>query len=488
MAIPEESFLLDPGGEGTLQRRIQQMIAEGILSGRLRPGEKMPSTRALARHLGVSRITVTLAYTELHADEYLTARARSGYFVAQGAGRPQPGPQPRPDARNTVDWDGAIVRRLARVSGPEKPANWRSFRYPFIYGQVDATLFDRQSWRLCMLQAMGEKDFASLTDDQFGRDDPQLVEFITRHTLPRRGIIARHEEVLVTLGAQNALWLAAQVLLGPGRKAAIEEPCYPGLAAVLAHTGAEVVRADVNADGIVLESLPRDAHVVFTTPSHQAPTGATMPAARRIELLAAAARRGFVIVEDDYEFEMAYLRPPLPALKSLPGGERVIYVGSFSKSLFPGLRLGYLVGDGAFIREARALRASVLRHPPGLVQRTAAYFLSRGHFDARIRRLSRAYHQRYDAMRAAIGAQGLHVAGAGASGGSSLWMAAPPDVDTEKLAETLRADEVLIEPGRPFFNAPDAPRHFYRLGFSSIAPERIPEGISRIARRIAQLA
>ena len=257
---------------------------------------------------------------------------------------------------------------------------------------------------------------------------------------------------------------------------------------MLAHTGAEVVRADVNAEGIVLGSLPAGTQVVFTTPSHQAPTAATMPASRRLELLAAAAASGFVIVEDDSEFEMAYLRPPLPALKSLPGGERVIYVGSFSKSLFPGLRLGYLVGDAAFIREARALRASVLRHPPGLVQRTAAYFLSRGHFDARIRRLSRAYHQRYDAMQAAIGAHGLVVAGAGASGGSSLWMAAPREVDTERLAEMLRADDVLIEPGRPFFNAPDAPRNFYRLGFSSITPDRIPEGVSRIARRIAQLA
>lgn len=487
MAIPEKVFFLTAGSEGTLQRRIQQMIAEGILSGRLRPGERMPSTRALARHLGVSRITVTLAYTELLADEYLSARPRSGYFVAEGAVRPRPGRAVRSAPAASVDWDRAIQRRLVGTTGQEKPADWRSYRFPFIYGQVDATLFDRQSWRLCLLQAMGEKDFPAQMDDQFGRDDPQLVEFITRHTLPRRGILASPDQVLVTLGAQNALWLAAQVLLGPGRRAAIEEPCYPGLAGVLAQTGAQITRVGVNAAGLRLEDLPADTGVIFTTPSHQAPTAATMPAARRAALLALAEARNALVVEDDYEFEMAYLRPPLPALKSLPGGERVIYVGSFSKSLFPGLRLGYLVGDAAFVREARALRTSVLRHPPGLIQRSAAHFLSRGHFDARIRRLSRAYHARYQALRAAIAEHGLTVAGAGASGGSSLWMAAPEAVDTEVLAQRLRAEEVLIEPGRPFFGGPTPPRHFYRLGFSSIPPERIAEGVARIARTIAAM-
>lgn len=485
MAIPEGVFFLTAGAEGTLQRRIQQMIAEGILSGRLRPGERMPSTRALARHLGVSRITVTLAYTDLLADEYLTARPRSGYFVAEGSLRPHPAPKAARSSAPPVDWAKALQRRHAGTTGPEKPADWRRYRFPFIYGQVDAALLDRQSWRLCLLQAMGEKDFPALMDDQFGRDDPQLVEFITRHTLPRRGILASPDQVLVTLGAQNALWLAAQLLLAPGRCAAIEEPCYPGLAGVLAQTGATIARVGVNAEGLMLQDLPADADVIFTTPSHQAPTAATMPADRRTALLALAEARGALVVEDDYEFEMAYLRPPLPALKSLPGAGRVIYVGSFSKSLFPGLRLGYLVGDAAFVREARALRASVLRHPPGLVQRTAAHFLSRGHFDARIRRLTRAYQARYHALRAAITRHGLTVAGAGASGGSSLWMAAPEGVDTEALALRLREDEVLIEPGRPFFGGPHPPRHFYRLGFSSIPPERIDEGISRIARAIA---
>ena len=175
---------------------------------------------------------------------------------------------------------------------------------------------------------------------------------------------------------------------------------------------------------------------------------------------------------------------PSPALKSLDTEGRVIYVGSFSKSLFPGLRLGYLVGSEAFIREARALRASVIRHPPGHIQRTAAYFLSLGHYDALIRRIREALKARRAVMQDAIDQSGLTVAGKGAFGGSSFWMQANPDVDTEILAEDLKSEGVLIEPGHPFFTGETPPKNFYRLGYSSIPSERIPEGVARIARAL----
>jgi len=193
-----------------------------------------------------------------------------------------------------------------------------------------------------------------------------------------------------------------------------------------------------------------------------------------------------LVVEDDYEFEMSFLDAPSPALKSLDTEGRVIYVGSFSKSLFPGLRLGYLVGSEAFIREARALRASVIRHPPGHIQRTAAYFLSLGHYDALIRRIREALKARRAVMQDAIEHYGLTVAGQGAFGGSSFWMQANSEVDTETLAQTLKSDGVLIEPGHPFFTNESPPKNFYRLGYSSIPSERIPEGVARIARALSQ--
>ncbi len=484
MALPVETFFLQPDHQGTLQSQVQQMIAQGILSGRFRPGEKLPSTRKLAQHLGISRITVTLAYTELLANDYLTSRGRSGYFVSDSAPIP-PNFDVETGPKDKVDWGRAIGQRFSGRKVIAKPADWATFKYPFIYGQTDPALFDHANWRLCAVQALGQRDFGPLTRDYYDQDDPQLIEFIQRHTLPRRGIVARPQEILITLGAQNALWLAAQVLLNQRRTAALEDPSYPALRDILVQSRCNLLPLPVDSDGLLPEDIPPETDVVFATPSHQCPTAGTMPIARRRALLNRAQDIDCLIVEDDYEFEMSFLKPPSPALKSLDQDGRVIYVGSFSKSLFPGLRLGYLVGAEPFLREARALRASVLRHPPGHVQRTAAYFLSLGHYDAQIRRMSRVLQERRSVMESALHKFGLHIAGSAATGGSSFWMRLPDGHDADLLAERLRRESVLIEPGGPFFSGPSPAKEFYRLAYSSIPTERIPEGVRLIANAIA---
>lgn len=483
MSISVETFFLDPSAEGTLQARIQQMVAQGILAGRFRPGERLPSSRKMAAHLGVSRITVTLAYTELVADDYLSSRGRSGYFVSENAPEPPAFPAQRFNT-GTVDWNRSIAHRYTPGLSLNKPADWASYRYPFIYGQTDKTLFDSANWRLCALRALGMRDFGALTSDYFDGDDPELVDFIARQTLPRRGILANKDEILVTMGAQNALWLSAQVLLNSRRRAAIEDPCYPALRTILTQSRCQLSCVTVDNAGLPPDALPADTDVVFTTPSHQCPTTATMPLSRRLALLEKAEAEDFIIVEDDYEFEMSFMNTPSPSLKSMDKNGRVIYVGSFSKSLFPGLRLGYLVGPAPFIREARALRATVLRHPPGHIQRTVAYYLSLGHYDALVRRMSKTFHERRQVMDKALHDNGLKVAALGAYGGSSVWLRTPTGTDTTQLALQLQADRVLVEAGAPFFAADNPPCEYLRLAYSSIASARIPEGVRLIANAI----
>ena len=483
MALSEDLFFLDPLFEGSLQSQIRQIVASAILSRSFLPGERLPSSRKLAKHLGISRITVTLSYQELVADGYLATRSRSGFFVADDA------PSSTfhgntTEVQDRVDWDVALQRNYMGAAKVEKTFNWQSYPYPFIYGQADPKLFSHSNWRLCAHQALGKKEFDSLTSDYAEEDDPQLIDFIARHTLTRRGIRANRNQILLTVGAQNALWMVAQLLLNKGKTAAYENPGYPGLRSILYQSDCELTAVDVDKDGLNPSKLPLGIDVVFTTPSHHAPTAVTMPMNRRHALLKRASDQNMIIIEDDYEFEMSFLKAPSPALKSLDTEGRVIYIGSFSKSLFPGLRLGYLVASEPLIQQARALRSTVLRHPPGHMQRTTANFLALGHYDALVRRMKDAYFERRQVMAKALREHGLTIAGSASFGGSSFWMRAPDHIDTRNLASKLKEEGVLIEPGAPFFEGRDGPRNHFRLAYSSIDSEAITKGISIISEAI----
>ncbi len=482
--LSEDTFFLDRHASGGLQMQLRQTVAASILSGRLRVGDRMPSSRKLATHLKISRITVTLAYQELVADGYLASRDRSGYFVAETAPVAQIEPTPK-EPSSVVNWAEHLTQNYSNTRIPYKTSNWRDYDYPFIYGQADPSIFNHSAWRACAHRALGRRDFDVLAGDYIEADDPELVDFIARQTLPRRGIAAQPEEILITLGAQNALWIVAQLLLKQGSIAAIENPGYPGIRNILEQTGCTVMPVNVDKDGLPPDQLPKGANVVFATPSHHAPTTVTMPMSRRRQLLAKAEAENMIVVEDDYEFEMSFLRPPRPALRSIDTTGRVIYVGSFSKSIFPGLRLGYLVAPEPFIREARALRATVLRHPPGHVQRTTAYFLGLGHYDALIRKMRNTFQERREVMSKSITQLGLEASHASVYGGTSFWMKAPQGVDTSALAERLRAKSVVIEPGSAFFTDKTPETEYYRLAYSSIDADKIPSGLERIARAIS---
>lgn len=486
MAIPPEIFLLPQNSNATLQQQIQQMVAEAIVSGHCAANEKMPSSRRLAEHLSLSRTTVTLAYAELVSNGYLESRDRSGYFVASSAPTLPVFTATQIPETAGVDWDLKLAQRPQSRSDILRPPNWSDYRFPFIYGQSDPDLFDHLNWRTCALRAVGRKDFDTLTHDHYQNDDPMLVEYILRYILPRRGIRAHPDELLITLGGQNALWMIAQLLLSDGQNAIVENPCYPGLRKIFDQMRYVATSIDVDQDGLPADLIPTGADVVFTTPSHHAPTNVTMPLERRQAVLNRAEQDGFVIVEDDYEFEMTYTSPPAPALKSMDEVGRVIYVGSFSKSIFPGLRLGYVVAAKPLIRAMRELRSVVFRHPPSHIQRTTAYFLSLGHYDSQITRMARVFGKRRAIMEQCIRDFGLTPDVRNVNGGSSFWMRAPDGVDTTQLAVDLRKKSVLIEPGNAFFAHRSPDKSHYRLAYSSIHANLIRDGIALVAEAIEE--
>ena len=472
----------------TLQAQIREMLVSAMLAGQLAPNAPVPSTRAMARRLSVSRNTVMLAYQALASDGFLVARERSGFYVSEEAGgRLADVPAPAEEATeppSPVVWKERLRLHPSTQANISKPLNWNDYRYPFIYGQVDPTLFPIGAWRDCMRQSMSLKWLDAWTDDRFAADDPMLVEQILQKVLMRRGVKASPDEVLITMGAQNALFLIAHMLVRETTRVAIEDPGYPDIRNMLSLRTPHVQPTAVDKEGIRTDLLGA-AELVFVTPSHQYPTNETMSLNRRKALLAWADRNDALIVEDDYEYETNYRGEPTPALKSLDRSGRVIHVGSLSKSLMPGLRMGFIVGDAELIRELRALRRLMLRHPPGNNQRVVALFLSLGGHDALINRLHRAYLKRWETLGIALADHFPGWSQVPVFGGTSFWVGGAEGFDARILAENAMERGVLIEPGDIFFSKPEQHRQYFRLGFSSISEDRIEQGIKLLAETAA---
>jgi len=473
------------GEYASLQSQIREALVSAILDRKLDRSEPIPSTRKMAKSLGVSRNTVVLAYQGLLDDGYLLAKERSGYFVSDKAiedsvAKPRAAKAPiAPKAG--LDWQRLVKLNPSAQENLLKRPNWHEYQYPFLYGQVDHNLFPLAEWRDCTRQALGKKWLGAWTSDAHANDDPLLVEQIRRRILPRRGIMAGDDEILVTLGAQNAIYLLTSLLVTRDTRVAMEDPGYPDMRNIFKLATPHVVPAPVDAMGLIPGPALDAVDIVYTTPSHQFPTTATMPLERRLALLKTASERNFIIIEDDYEFETNYVNEPCPALKSLDDEGRVIYVGSLSKTLFPGLRLGFMVAPKAVIAEARALRRLMVRHAPSNNQRTAALFLSLGHHDTLIRRLHKAYRSRWEVMGKALETHLPSSTRIPSFGGTSFWVKGPPKLDSDALAREAEAKSILIEPGRICFGIAPQPKNFFRLAFSSIDEKKIEPGIKLLA-------
>lgn len=481
----------------SLQGQIRAMMVSAILDGQLPADLPLPSSRDLADRLGVARNTVVLAYEQLVAEGFIVARQRSGYFVnpdilggrvRHAAPRGAPPSESVPSAqRRGPRWAARFRVRPSEQRNIVKPHDWQRYPYPFLYGQFDPTLFPTAEWRECCLKALSVVDIRSWAPDLIVHDDELLIEQIRTRVLPRRGVFAAADEIVITVGAQHALYLLADLFVSADTRVGIEDPCYPDARNIFLARTAHIRPIAVDGEGLPVGDALSGLDYVLVTPSHQCPTTVTMPLARRHQLLAAAEKHDFVVIEDDYETENSFRDEPIPALKSLDRDDRVIYIGSLSKTFAPGLRVGYIVAPAAVIAELRGLRRLMLRHPAAFVQRAFALFLSLGHYDALLRRLSHAYHERALAMASGLHAYLSSYGLAAIAGGSSCWVQGPLDLDAERLAVAAEQAGVLIEPGSVFFADPNPPRHCFRLGFSATGVERIEPGLRVLGNVIARL-
>lgn len=479
-------FELDRTSTRGLQAQLRDKISEAIIEGRIAPNTTMPASRNFARQLDISRNTVVLAYSALLEDGYLISRERSGYFVnpdiVEGGSPDHQAHLGNVNTDFSPNWPEKLTLHLSQDRNIVKPVNWREFKYCFIYGQLDRSIFPVQHWRECWRDAVGVREINDWSQDLIDRDDGLLVEQIRKRILPRRGLWVDESQILVTVGAQNASYIALRLLLNQDKNFGIEEPGYPDARNIARLFTSNMTPLSVDQHGLVVDAKLHGCDVVFSTPSHQSPTTVTMPTERRRELLQAAQEHDFLVIEDDYEAETNYDGKPLPALKATDEYNRVIYIGSLSKSLAPGLRLGFLVGPEPFISEARALRRLIMRHPPANNQRAAAYFLERGHHASLLRNLVRSNKVKRQVLLNSIAQYLPGWKVAENRGGTSLWIAGPKALDVRELAKACMSAGVLIEPGNIHFMSDSRPYNQFRLGYTSISVNDIEDGVKLIAK------
>lgn len=486
----ERLFALPDHPALPLQGRLRLAIVQAILQDRLDPGAALPSSRELAGIMGLSRNTVTSAYLQLMDEGFLQARPRSGVFVARDARTPSAARAsfdlPPRSGTSAAHWPRRILRSLVDQPTLSKPDQWRAYPFPFVYGNYDPQLFPTEDFRECCVRSLARSQLPHWAPDFETDDVADLIEQIRSRLLPRRGVFPLREEILVTVGAQHAYYLLADALLDRRVRVGMEEPGHPHARNSFSLRAPHWVEVPVDDQGLVVDALPAFDYL-FVTPSHQSPTTVTLGLDRRERLLAEAGRRDFIIIEDDYEAENLYAGEPMPALKSLDRDGRVIYIGSVSKSLSPVLRLGYIVAPRELIRELRAIRHAMVRHPSAFLQHAYALFLSLGHHESHARRVNAAMQERLAVAAQALRAHLPEFEFAPPQGGASIWVRAPDGIDTGELALIARGHGVLIEAGAIFFAHPPYPCPYFRMRLSSIAAEQIPDGVRALARALREL-
>jgi GntR family transcriptional regulator/MocR family aminotransferase len=467
-----------------LQAQLRKALSAAIADGTLNALTPLPSSRNLSRMLGISRTTVSLSYQKLVDDGYLVSHERQGYFVnpemngscntltETGALRHEGG----------VNWESRCKVRLGGQRNISKPRDWRRYPFPFIYGQRDRSIVPVAAWRECWREAQSVQGIAKAGCDLLDRDDPDLLEHVRSRVLPRRGIWVRPENILITLGTQNALALVARLLIRRTDLVGIENPGYPDARNMFQLESNHVVPLPVDEDGLIVNDALDRCGCIYTTPSLQSPTGVVLSADRRQALLRKAAANDIIIIEDDYEREGGLGERSVPALKSEDETGHVIYCGSFSKALGSGLRLGFLVADAALIEQARALRRLMFRHPPTLIQQAVKLFIEYGHYDVHINRMASTYSERWEVLTQALERFLPECRWPREFAGSALWVGGPEWLDADSLAAEARSEGVLIEPGSVHYADPQAASQHFRLGFSALPAERITEGIERLSK------
>jgi len=464
-----------------LYQQIEAHLRRTIASGALVPGARLPATRALARDLGVNRLTVEAAYDELEADGLVAGRAGSGTYVLAAPALSRSGPRPE---QAWPAWQLGLGGRQ-RTAPDEGACPARAIS--FADGRGDPALYPVEELRR-VLQGVMRRDGSAALEYGPAEGQPGLRRTIAE-LLASQGLPARAEDVLVTAGSQQALALAATLLARPGDTVLVERPTYSGALELFRAQGLQVVAIPTDGEGMRTEELEplllrHHPRLIYTVPTFHNPTGTCLPAPRRRELLALADRHNVPVVEDDYVGDLRYDGRAQAPLKAWDRGGRVLYTGTFSKMLAPGLRLGFLLADGpvhaALVERKRLLDVAT----SNVLQRAVEAYVTVGRYHTHLRRTVRLYRRRRDAM---VQALRRHLPSLGLTpprGGLFVWARLPGGLSSRRLLPVAREAGVDFAPGSRFFLDPREGDPFLRLNFTAQEPGIVEEGVRRLARAV----
>jgi GntR family transcriptional regulator / MocR family aminotransferase len=484
------SIILRDTEKSTLQTQIFDQIRTMILNGQLRGDDPLPTTRELSAQLGVSRNTAVLAYERLISEGYIRTKPYVGTFVspdlpdtaflssAEGPGEsaatpaaPEPGEGP-----------DAPPLRTHQLADP----NRRRLAADFWVGRPDARMFPLKAWSQHIkgrLKSAGTK----LTTYSDPAGLLELRQAIAKHLAPARGVVCDPEQIIIVGGCQDGFNLVGRLLVKPGTTAVVESPCYQGAAFVLENLGAKLHPVPIDRDGLDVTQLPaaRGA-LAYVTPSHQYPIGVTLSLQRRIELLSWATQNDAYIMEDDYDSDFRFVGSPLTALKGLDRNERVIYLGTFSKCMGPGLRLGYVVAPRRLVDSLRRMKMLMNNGQSWLEQAAMADFMSSGEFGRHLRRIRQLYRERRDALLHALNRHFGECEIYGEQAGMHLVWKLPEgfpsakEVEAKGLAAGVGVISLATGSALRFTEDDDGDR-LLMLGFVALSEKEIEDGIARLA-------
>jgi GntR family transcriptional regulator / MocR family aminotransferase len=469
-------------GEKPLHRQIYDAFRAMILERRLQSGQQIPSTRALADELRISRLPVLDAYAQLLAEGYIETRAGAGTFVKSLLSDQFLSARPaiaRVEEEPPSTAISGVSKRLA-VEGTQ----WIRGSGAFSVGQIACDHFPFRVWSdLVTYHARRVRASSMHYADPMGSQE--FREVIASYLRTARAVRCEASQIMVVNGSQHALDLSARVLLDAGSPVWIEEPGYEFLRHALTLSSCRLVPVPVDSEGLDVAAgirLCRNARVAYVTPSHQYPLGATMSAARRLQLLEWAHRSGAWIVEDDYDSEYRYESLPVASMQGLDPGSRVIYIGTFSKTLFPALRLGYMVLPPALVGRFLAVRQANDLSPSHLYQAALTDFMSQGHFTRHIRRTRQLYMERRNALAEALRKEfGSEIQILGAEAGMHVVITLPPGLSDREISARAEQEGLWLWPLSAAYAGKDA-RQGFILGFGGTRADEMLNQVRRLRK------